>query len=103
MKTALERGSLVVPHGYFKPTSVWCFEPVGESGRTLCLAQRSVAFRRKVGEHEKECLFLFCVHALRQKERYADTIFTLLRHRCSQGFGDRLRAVNGSPSCSRTV
>jgi hypothetical protein len=28
----------------FKPVSVWCFEPVCESGRMLFLEQRSVAF-----------------------------------------------------------
>ena len=37
----------------------WCFEPVCESGRTLLLEQRSVAFRRKAGEHEEECLVTF--------------------------------------------
>jgi hypothetical protein len=41
------------------PASIWCFEPVCESGRTLFLAQRSVAFRREAEEHEKECLFSF--------------------------------------------
>lgn len=34
-------------------------KPVRESGRTLSLAQRSVAFCRKAGEHEKECLSFF--------------------------------------------
>jgi len=64
------------------PASVWCFEPVCESGRTLLMAQRSVAFRRKAGEHEKECLVSFCVHAPRRKEHYAGTIFPLQRYRC---------------------
>jgi hypothetical protein len=38
-----------------KPASVWCFEPVCESGRTLFWHNAVVAFRREVGEHEKEC------------------------------------------------
>jgi hypothetical protein len=56
-------------------------EPVCESGRTLkFLVQRSVAFRRQAGEHEKECLFL----SLRpvpaaEGELNADTIFARLR------------------------
>jgi hypothetical protein len=47
MKTGFDSGILVVPRGHFKPNSVWCFEPVCESGRTLYLAQRSVADRRE--------------------------------------------------------
>ena len=53
--------------GHCKPASVWCFEPVRESGRTLFLAQRSVAFRRKAVEHEKECLVSFVRPALAAK------------------------------------
>jgi hypothetical protein len=31
--------------GLWKPASIWCFEPVCELGRTLFVAQRSLAFR----------------------------------------------------------
>ena len=36
MKTGAGRGILVVLPGQCKPVSIWCFEPVCESGRTLC-------------------------------------------------------------------
>jgi hypothetical protein len=35
MKTGFDSGILVMPRGN-KPVSIWCFEPVRESGRTLC-------------------------------------------------------------------
>lgn len=66
--------------GQSKPASVWCFEPVCESGRTLLMAQRSVAFRRRWESTRRNVWFLFCVHAPRRKELYADTIFALLWH-----------------------
>ncbi len=50
------------------PAFVWCFEPVCESGCTLFLAERSVAFRRKAGEHEKECLVSCLRRGWRQME-----------------------------------
>jgi hypothetical protein len=74
---------LGVSAGRPKPLSVWAFEAVCESGRTLkFLAQRSVAFaaclrsklqpvdRNRAGEHEKECLVsLSASPSRRQKER----------------------------------
>src|SRR5580698_7827740 len=90
MKTALDRGSLVVPRGHFKPTPFWCFEPVCESGRTLYRHNAVLPSAARRESTRRNVWFLFCVHALRQKERYADTIFPLLRHRCPQGLGNRL-------------
>jgi len=82
MKTACDRGILVMSLGNPRPASVWCFEPVCQSGRTLSLAQRSVAFRRKAEEHEKECLVSFRVPPGGKRSDYADSILALLRHRC---------------------
>jgi transposase len=78
MKTARNRGILVMPHGHLKPTPVWCFEPVCESGRTLFLVQRSVAFRRKAEEHEKEYLITF----LRPRRAAKRSVMQILYSRC---------------------
>ena len=80
MKTRAKRAMLVGAVGPFKPAAIWCFEPVCEGGRTLLLAQRSVAFRLWAAEHEKECLkFLLRVHCPAAERHYADTIFPRLR------------------------
>ena len=48
--------------GPTKPVAIWCFEPACEDGRTRLVAQRSVAFRLRAAEHEKNVCVLLRVH-----------------------------------------
>jgi hypothetical protein len=68
MKTVAGSGMLEEPRGKQAGVSLG-FELVREVGRTLFLEQRSVAFGRQAGEHEKECLIFLSRPARRQKER----------------------------------
>src|SRR5690349_15037751 len=52
MKTGAIRAKIAAAKGGRRPVSVWCFEPVRESGRTLLLAQRSVAPAARRGARE---------------------------------------------------
>ncbi len=66
--------------GLSNPAFVWCFEPVCELARTLFLAQRSVAFRFRAVEHEKDSLF-FSTRQLPGGERgVMQILIRALRH-----------------------
>src|SRR5437868_12316882 len=45
--------------GQLKPASVWCLEPVCESGRTLFWNNAVLPSAAELEEHEKECLVSF--------------------------------------------